>query len=126
MDEKRVMVVPAASLQLRRFIVDMPVSSERGYIFRVKDLRRLDRLLGQLLRRSLRQNIFEPWELEFLLKVSGVPRVSNRTLRKYQRTVRRGIQNGNDNLSLTDFLEGEAGSLPPGAQLAESSGKLLP
>jgi hypothetical protein len=72
---------------------------------------RVNRLLRQLLDGNLRQNVFNPAELELLLDFTDHPKIPRRTLRRYQRLIAQRAANGESTvLRLSEFLKADAQS----------------
>ena len=76
-------------------------------------LGRFNRLMQDLFKEKADRNCFSPWEIEILLDIQGCKlRESSRreTLRRYQRTVQRQLeQGGTTPLKLSEFLDRERG-----------------
>jgi hypothetical protein len=71
-------------------------------------LNRFRRLLGELMRGSLRRNAFEPWEIELLLdfeKCALDPRQRLKILRAYQKAVEHQMETGpGPPMKLSEYL----------------------
>jgi hypothetical protein len=71
-------------------------------------LARFNRLIQELLSGSIKRNCFRPWEIEVLLDIEACdlrPSGRRETLRRYQRAVRRHLENGGVvPLKLSEYL----------------------
>ena len=71
-------------------------------------LNRFKRLLGEIMRRELGRNAFQPWEVEILLDLEACQLESRRRteiFRQYQRAVERQLESGpGPPMKLSQFL----------------------
>jgi len=71
-------------------------------------LARFNRLMQDLAAGTYSRNSFFPWEVELLLDMQscGERRCGTELLKRYQRAVQRGLQNGSDRpLKLSEYLD---------------------
>jgi hypothetical protein len=91
-----------------RRAADKPLQMYEGFPDNETVLARLDRLVQDVIQGSIRRNSFHPWEVELLLDIrdcSLPDGALRRALRRYQKTVRRKMDQGAALLRFSEFIQ---------------------
>jgi hypothetical protein len=92
-------------------------------------LSQFNRLIGELLRGTMKRNCFRPWEIELLLDIESSnlrPAARRDLLRRYQKAVRRHFEdNSGPPPRLLDYLESQRARKARAEQPVEADSEVV-